>query len=322
MKKLLLMSLIGSLALIACESTNNDDNNDDTGTTLIEETLNPDEGGTVQTEDGLVSIEIPADALTEEVTLTVETVNAGDLDHQADDAVGEVYHFDLDGGSNEFDGFVVVTLGYDPSEFDAPEANLAIQTMTDDQFSGWQNVETSVVNTELNTVTCLVNHFSYFTIVIGEGSTIVDYGEAAGGDPTGTWDYTAYDVEYDPTLVPSHIRFEVEGLADGDMHFSADNNYDFDATLTLDLDLLMYGVSVWDTTLVGSDTQTGTWATSGTELTMAIGSSTYPELEGSEAAYDYSVNGDTLLLFNVVPSPDPAYGETLGRLVTILTRVE
>ncbi len=122
-------------------------------------------GGKIEA-DG-VSLSIPAGALTEDSTVTISASTATQDETGSLKLVSNVYDFECDAS---FSSSVTVTISY--SESDIPEGvneeDLAIYTY---QNGEWVNVG-GVVDTEANTITVELSHFSMYAAMAPEKSGI------------------------------------------------------------------------------------------------------------------------------------------------------
>jgi len=119
-----------------------------------------EEGGTVTTKEETATVEIPPGALTTEEPITVEPVEP---DPVTDEGVieGTLHRFGPEGTT--FEEPVTITLKFDPEKLPADVAPelLRLHTFEEDE---WRLVEGSRVNTEKNTVSGEVTHFSLFAV--------------------------------------------------------------------------------------------------------------------------------------------------------------
>jgi hypothetical protein len=148
----------------------------------VSETIEAAEGGEVAT-DG-AAVDIPADALGEDVEITIAVLDKDDLP-DSDNIASEVYDFGPDGTT--FDEPVTLTIDFDAS--DTPDGMRAVMAWLDEDDE-WQPLADSEVNGD--TVTATTDHFTPFAIIfVAEGQTAgscEDVGETdCGGDITGTW---------------------------------------------------------------------------------------------------------------------------------------
>ncbi|MFC1661693.1 AMP-binding protein, partial [Gemmatimonadota bacterium] len=118
-------------------------------------------GGTVIAEEGKVVLEVPAEAVLEPVTITVEPVT----EYPAQDRVvaGAVYDFGPDG--TQFETPVQLTIGYDASELPegVSEEEIRLQKLIG---TTWVTVEGSTVDLSAKTVGGAVSGFSVFGVAI------------------------------------------------------------------------------------------------------------------------------------------------------------
>jgi hypothetical protein len=211
-----------------------------------EKEISAAEGGEVAL--GPVTLTIPAGALAEDTTITVEVL---DKDEQpgADDIVADVFDFGPDG--TEF--LEPVTLELDVGNLQVPSGQQAVLAFLDGQ--AWVALEDSELAG--GKVTATTTHFTPFTVVlvvlpdggvgqVGGGCGSVDDFDACGGDLTGTWNYTGACVTLPPDALgggegddnPFAMCTDAPMLAatvdlTGTTTFGADGSFSLDQTLTL-----------------------------------------------------------------------------------------
>ena len=324
-KWLITALLLLSAALFSCDNSDDGNNNDgNNGQPQAEGTINPETGGAVTTPDSAASVVFyPDDSGNPDppVTITIAQATEEDVTLGDETPVGPIYHI-----FSDYDGLfhrpVMVEMSYDPALVEGHELQLRVVSQGE-LSTVWEELNLCSVDPERHTVSGYTRHFSYFTIVVGEEPLVNLYGDPQGGVPTGDWTYSAYDLEYDPSLVPPGAVYTVEGHADGSLQMNADSTYHFAISeLTMDLTVTVMGyLTVLEQHLEFQDVQSGTWQqVDDITINMTVTESEQG-LEGVTVPYTYTVRNDTLLLFNDLESDVEGY-ESLGRLVTILTRGE
>jgi hypothetical protein len=270
------------------------------------------EGGTVAVTGG--SIDIPPGALAADTTITVDVKDKSAFPNAADVAVNV-----FDYGPNGTKFLKPVAMSIDLQGVAVPDGKTAKIAYYDG--SAWKSLDDSkVVNGK---VTATTTHFTPFTVVFSGGTqTGGSCGQfnACGGDLTGTWTYTvgcatiptsALGAPWS-TCATASVTATVD--LNGTITFNADNTYALNANIKLSRNGTLpksclgagqtcqslikpqNGESVVDTGTEcqvsapsnSNGTETGTWATSGTNLTATkTGSS-------PGAPSPYCVNGNTL----------------------------
>jgi len=156
----------------------------------VSETIDAADGGTVETESGSASIEIPAGALSEDTEITLEELDRSEQP-DADDLGSNAFEFGPDG--TQFEEPVTITIRLDA---DVPEGQTAVLAVLED--GSWSPIEGSSVSG--SEVTAEVTHFSTFAILFVDDEMVVvslsenceDFSVAelegcAGGDVVGAW---------------------------------------------------------------------------------------------------------------------------------------
>jgi hypothetical protein len=188
MKRALVLALGLVLAswLVACGSDSKSGGNTatpdpDEGKSFSAE-LKADQGGTLATDSGNAKVEVPANALKEDITLTV-AVQAATADTAA-----SVYEFGPDG--TEFQVPVTVSIKFDGSAPDGKHVVLATLAGTT-----WEEIPNSKL--EAGVVSGQTKHFSKFSLIIvddevvlvSECSEVAQDFQPCGGDVEGTWKF-------------------------------------------------------------------------------------------------------------------------------------
>jgi len=122
------------------------------------------EGGTVTTDTGSVSLEIPAGALIDDTSISIDpdpTISDGFAIREGTEAVGYAYVFGPDGTTFEIP--VILTMVYDEASV-GNEDNLDIYLYNDG--TGEWEAQGALVDTVANTLTLEMTHFSRY--VVGE----------------------------------------------------------------------------------------------------------------------------------------------------------
>lgn len=149
------------------------------------------DGGVVEVASGAAGIAIPAGALSQDTTITINTIdNVGMAD---EDRLGS-FVFDFGPDGTTFEAEVTITLKTGGSTPGGKEAKLA--WLDGDK---WKEVPGS--KEVGGTVVGDVNHFTKFVIYYTDKEVIVENGDeeckdlsfsACGGDPVGEWEIQAY----------------------------------------------------------------------------------------------------------------------------------
>lgn len=182
-------------------------------------------GGTLETDGGDVTLDVPAGALEEDVDLSISSVEGGEL---PDGAVeGTAFDFGPDG--QEFAEPVTLTVHYGQDQDDEDEANLAIHLLRD---GVWEKVP-STVNTDENVLTAEITHFS----VYGAVSSLASVELVADPQPVPEGEEIEHEVWV--RNVTSSTTLDPE-------------NFTVEFSLTGDVDLQAYSTGLCDLTESGS----------------------------------------------------------------------
>jgi hypothetical protein len=163
----------------------------------VSETIEASEGGEVETSGA--AVDIPADALGEDVEITIAVIDKDNLP-DSENIASEVYDFGPDGTT--FDEPVTLTIEFDASE--TPDGMRAVMAWLDTENDEWQPLADSEVSGDV--VTATTDHFTPFAIIFtAEGQTAgscEDLGETdCGGDITGTWEFSLGCVTLPPDFL-------------------------------------------------------------------------------------------------------------------------
>ena len=148
------------------------------------------DGGTVATEGGEASVEIPAGALAEDTTITIQVEAA------SGEAKSSIFDFGPDG--TQFSAPVTLSIALDGAPGEGEKAVLAWQDGED-----WIEVAGSALAD--GQVTGQVDHFTKFTVIftgdelviISDCSEAFDDFVACGGDIVGTWTIEEMCIEFE-----------------------------------------------------------------------------------------------------------------------------
>ena len=124
-------------------------------------------GGTITSEDGLVTLEIPEHAIDGTIGITISSV----IDELDDEDVIPGTLFDFGPSGMQFSEPVTITIKYDPIKLSdgMNENRLSIQKFIDGE---WTQIQASSVNLTNNTVKASLNSFSLYSIGEGEAFTL------------------------------------------------------------------------------------------------------------------------------------------------------
>lgn len=145
----------------------NPDNDGSTGTTgTVVGTATPS-GGTVSGANGVVKLEFPAGAVSQNVEITVDA--ATDAPASSDLVAGSTYTFGPDGLT--FQQPVALTVSYDPSKVPAGRTQSSLG-LYNASGSSWDEVQSVQVDTVAHTVTGWISHFSTYGVKAGRVENI------------------------------------------------------------------------------------------------------------------------------------------------------
>jgi hypothetical protein len=166
----------------------------------ISKTIEAAEGGEVEL-DG-AAVDIPADALSEDVEITIEVLDKDDLP-ESDSIASAVYDFGPDG--TIFDEPVTLAIDFDASA--TPDGMRAVLAWLDTENDEWQPLADSQVRGD--SVTATTDHFTPFAVIFtADGQTAGQCDELGetdcGGDLDGTWEFSLGCV----TLPPDFLENE------------------------------------------------------------------------------------------------------------------
>lgn len=170
------------------------------------------EGGTLETDGGDVTLDVPEGALEEDVELSIASVEASELPEGA--VEGTAFDFGPDG--QEFAEPVTLTVHYDQDSVDDDdEANLAIHLLRD---GVWENVP-STVNTVDDVITAEITHFSVYGAVPSLASVEirVDPQPAPEGEEI-EHEVWVRNITSSTTLDPENFTVEFSLTGDVDLH--------------------------------------------------------------------------------------------------------
>jgi len=163
---------------------------------------------------GNLTIEIPTGIVSEEVTLTVAEVGPKSLlVEPPDNVVGEVYAIEWESGNvSSMEEKITVTFAYDPNELpeDANENEVVITTFDGEE---WLQLPTEV-DTENNTLSAEVRHFSYFSALWN--ATSLGYKTTHDVEFRGYVKYTDGRFPGDPKSTTRPAAYVGYGVVDGD----------------------------------------------------------------------------------------------------------
>jgi hypothetical protein len=124
-------------------------------------------GGTITSEDGLVTLEIPENAIDGTIGITISSA----IDDLDDEDVVPGTLFDFGPSGMQFSEPVTITIKYDPIKLSdgINENRLSIQKFIDGK---WTQIQASSVNLTNNIVKASLNSFSLYSIGEGEAFTL------------------------------------------------------------------------------------------------------------------------------------------------------
>ncbi len=209
----------------------------------VSKTVTAAEGGSVALDDGSAKVTIPADALSEDTEITIETHAKADYD--TDGILGSnVFEFGPDG--LQFNQAVTLELAFSGSVPEGKKALLGVY-----ENDAWQPVEGSSLSG--NTVSGPVMHFSLYAIVFVDGNAVIttldemcrdlDF-SPCGGDLVASWAIQGlcYQAEVSNdenpfTDIPECSDYRLLADVDwqGGIEFLSDNTYTADMTYDMDV---------------------------------------------------------------------------------------
>jgi hypothetical protein len=279
-----------------------------------------DEGGTVETESGSASADIPAGALAEDTEITITVLDADDQP-DADRIIAAVYDFGPDGTT--FAEPVTLRI-----ELDAGAVTDGMQpVMAWLDGDSWQPLADSVV--QGNVVTASTDHFTPFTIILtaaGQSAGSCDEldFEPCGGDLVGSWEFSLGCGELPPDFLGTDgpladcqgVTAELELDFSGSITFDEDGTYEtdqmsqFDVVLSVPKSCLMNqpcsalgddppAIDVGDACEVvqsemSTNVEEGDYEVTGNSFTTMSLDPTTQELDVSQPV-EYCVTGDVLV---------------------------
>ena len=136
------------------------------------ETVVATAGGTVTNTADTVEVTIPADALSSDTDVTIETgEDTGSFQVQGAEPVDYIYDFGPEG--TEFSSPVTLTFNYDDTEMTLEEENNLDIYYYNTETSLWE-AQGAIVDTTLNILTLSVDHFSEFIIAMNVAASGID----------------------------------------------------------------------------------------------------------------------------------------------------
>ena len=136
------------------------------------ETVIAVDGGTVANTADTVEVTIPADALSSDTDVTIETgEDTGSFQVQGAEPVDYIYDFGPEG--TEFSSPVTLTFNYDDTEMTLEEENNLDIYYYNTETSLWE-AQGAIVDTTLNILTLSVDHFSEFIIAMNVAASGID----------------------------------------------------------------------------------------------------------------------------------------------------
>jgi hypothetical protein len=181
------------------------------------------EGGEVTLGDA--TLDIPADALEDDETITVKTVEPSSSLPDYESVQGLIYDFGPDG--TEFTTPVTLTL---PAVGEPGDDEEAVISWLDEDADAWQDLATTV-NRD-GSLSAEVSHFTMFAVRFnGVVTSDCDF-EACGGDVAGTWEVTGVCVEPGEALIAEcpDVEASFDMTLDGTFTFESDDTTSSDLT--------------------------------------------------------------------------------------------
>lgn len=167
---LLSITAIGVILLSGCtnQTTNNNTNNTPTQETIHDEFATNAAGGSYDLANGLVHFDVPENAIQQQITLTVDSVD--DPPYDTDIVLINCYSFGP--AWTMFNDNINLTLQYDPSKIPSNISTSILNLFSiPDQETSWSKIQNCVVDTTHQTVTGPILHFS----MIGVGYNPKDH---------------------------------------------------------------------------------------------------------------------------------------------------
>jgi hypothetical protein len=212
-----------ALSLAACSESTNDNNNIDP--VMVEEMISAATGGVVEAEG--LALDIPANALASDTTITVEVKDKAGMPN-AENIAGSIYELGPDGLTFEMPVTLTLSLG----GASIPAQKRAVIAFLDG--SSW--VELADSSVEATSVVATTTHFTAFAIVIIDGVQVagscdeVDF-TPCGGDLEGSWSFAlgCYGVGETDDLIPECTSESVAATVDisGSVTFGGDGGFSY-----------------------------------------------------------------------------------------------
>jgi hypothetical protein len=302
------------LALPACGGSDGDSGPAAPATGSAEEDVSAEDGGEVSVSGG--TLDISPGALADDTTITVESEQPSDDLPDFDSIAGLVYDFGPDGTVFEEPVELTLPLVGSPGDKDV------VISWLDEEADRWVDLDTDVSGSK---VTAMVEHFTWFVVRFtgggstGDGASCEDF-SACGGDPTGSWALSeaciSFEGENPFESICEGATFEVDFAADGTVTMNANGTYEsstggdvttiismpedclesFQLSSCEELEMVFEGGDCTtgadgcrcETTEPGeTETDTGTWETSGSTLSLTS------DDDGETDTNDYCVSGNT-----------------------------
>jgi hypothetical protein len=269
---------------------------------------------------GGVTASIPAGALADDTTITVEVLDPADQPG-ANDIVADVFDFGPDG--TEF--LKPVTLEFDVGDLKVPSGSTAMIAFLDG--NEWTTLEDSELSG--GKVTASTTHFTPFTVVLVlnadggvtqvGGQCAPDDFDACGGDLVGTWEYSGACLtlpsdfggsnpdDQDPfAMCTDKPQFAATVDLTGTTTFNSDGTYSLDQTLNISSQLTIPAscvdtltMGMLDTAMACDQILMGTIDADGN----CVGAAGDPEMKMNTGSGTWSADGGKLTIEDTSP-PD------------------
>jgi hypothetical protein len=238
MKCFHLLAVLGALALVACGSdssgpaaaggSSNTGNNGNAGSGnntpapgMASEDVTAAEGGEVALDDG-AAVNIPAGALADDTTITIESSEPSNDLPDLDSVTGLVYEFGPDGTTFEQPVELTLPLVGTP---DADEEAVVSWLNTD--TNRWEDLQTTAGT---DTVTAETTHFTLFVVRfkgVAADAVTCDFAACTGGNIVGSWDILGACIDFANPFeeLCADSTFEADTEFTGSFTFNDDGTY-------------------------------------------------------------------------------------------------
>jgi len=183
------------------------------GSGTVTERIDADDGGSITSDDGMLTLEIPAGALAEDTRITIQEVDAGDMPDEFAD-LGEGMGYELTPEGLTFTEPVAVSLALDPASLEADsgdsyEVYALLSWSEENGMEPLQNLVMEISHGEgETTLRGELSHFSYLTrtkVGVTVSLEEVDREQPVGGS------FTASVIIEGSNIGPDPVSSVVEG---------------------------------------------------------------------------------------------------------------